>query len=105
MFARRRLCQQRQFRAILAPDVEHRTGGGCRLSDRPCRMKNVEQPFSLRRRASGPKNIRVALLRRSNEGAGTRTLDLRLKRPLLYQLSYALDSFGVFTPLDPHRFT
>ena len=33
-----------------------------------------------------------------HEGAGTRTLDLRIKSPLLYQLSYAFFGFGdVFT--------
>ena len=30
-----------------------------------------------------------------SEGAGTRTLDLRIKSPLLYQLSYAFKLFGV----------
>ena len=29
-----------------------------------------------------------------NESAGVRTLDLRIKSPLLYQLSYALNVFG-----------
>lgn len=28
-------------------------------------------------------------IRKKNEGGGTRTLDLRIKSPLLYQLSYA----------------
>jgi hypothetical protein len=28
-----------------------------------------------------------------NEGVGARTQDLRLKRPLLYQLSYTLEKF------------
>ena len=35
----------------------------------------------------------------SSEGAGARTLDLRIKSPLLYQLSYALD------PLAKCRFS
>ena len=91
MISRLALRESGNLPAVFAPDVEHRTGGGLRLPCSPCRVKNVEQPFSFRRRASESKNIRVALLRRSNEGAGTRTLDLRLKRPLLYQLSYALD--------------
>src|SRR5262249_10424017 len=33
-----------------------------------------------------------------NEGAGIRTLDQRLKRPLLYQLSYALAASGPPAP-------
>ena len=32
-----------------------------------------------------------------SEGAGARTLDLRIKSPLLYQLSYALRVYAVFT--------
>ncbi len=31
------------------------------------------------------------LAKEGSEGAGTRTLDLRIKSPLLYQLSYALE--------------
>ena len=39
--------------------------------------------------------IGVAIHRaKSSEGAGARTLDLRIKSPLLYQLSYALNSRG-----------
>ena len=34
-----------------------------------------------------------------NEGAGTRTQDLRLKRPLLYLLSYASAFRGLKAPL------
>ena len=30
-------------------------------------------------------------MKKTSEGAGARTLDLRIKSPLLYQLSYALD--------------
>ncbi len=35
---------------------------------------------------------KLSLRERKNEGAGARTLDLRIKSPLLYQLSYALGS-------------
>ena len=47
----------------------------------------------LRRRAERPQRRLLAIKR--SEGAGARTLDLRIKSPLLYQLSYTLGKMTV----------
>jgi hypothetical protein len=52
-----------------------------------------DSPVVTNWRAKVSCTIWAWLTRWTTEGAGTRTLDLRLKRPLLYRLSYTLNVF------------
>ena len=53
----------------------------------------------------GPRRLRQRVYARSekrSEGAGARTLDLRIKSPLLYRLSYTLGKMQNHLPLNRH---
>ena len=54
--------------------------------------------------SGGGLNARdAACLKKRSEGAGARTLDLRIKSPLLYQLSYTLGKMYNHLPLNRDR--
>jgi len=68
-------------RSVLDGDERPRTGY-------PGRRQETDRAFGT---TGLPPCTRQRTAKKANEGAGTRTQDQRIKSPLLYRLSYALD--------------